>query len=581
MSEWKQLWVKPRPIDDPEGNYNGFNPSVTKLPAGYRHPKGDVALSCDVIWERDDAVKLRDGVTIYTDIYRPDTEEKVPAVIAWSPYGKSNIDLPWAYNEGDLSHLQKEEGPDPALWCAHGYAVAHPDARGSYMSEGNIYHWGENEGRDIYDYVEWLAAQPWCNGMVGMAGNSYLTIAQWFGADQKPPHLAAIAPWEGQSDAYREVILRGGIVDNAFPRQAISVMHSNGCVDDMATMAEEYPLMNSYWENKRAKLRDITIPAYIVASYTTPIHTPGTFRGYRELGAGEGPAPEVPAASGSAPGERKVWLRVHNSTEWVDFYRPENQADLMKFFDRYLKGIENGWEETVPVRYSVLNPGGEDQTGLTAQQFPPEGTRYVRFALDGEGSGLVPGEEGAPQRKETCVSYDGADPEGCVCFRYTFTEQTQVIGYPSLDLYVEGEGCDDMDLFVQMGKEGPDGKFIPWDCKPHNRYFEPFSAWEGRMKASLRAVDPELSTPHIPVQSFAAPQPLKAGETALVRIAIRPVGLVFEAGETLLLRIGNEQTDVLAQGRTLGKANKGGKHIIHTGGEHASALILPVRTQKN
>ncbi|MDO4344249.1 MAG: CocE/NonD family hydrolase, partial [Eubacteriales bacterium] len=363
MNEWKQLWVKPRPITDPAGNYNGFQPSVTTLKAGWRHPKGSVSLTCDVVWERDSAVTLRDGTTIYTDIYRPAGEEKVPVVISWSPYGKSNIDLPWAYDEGDLSHLQKEEGVDPALWCAHGYAVAHPDARGAYMSEGNIYHWGVNEGRDIYDYIEWLAQQPWCSGAIGMAGNSYLTIAQWFAADQKPPHLKAIAPWEGQTDAYREVILRGGIVDNAFPRQAISVMHSNNYVDDMASMAEEYPVMNSYWENKRAVLKNIEIPVYIVASYTNPIHTPGTFRAYRELAS------------------KEKWFRIHNSTEWVDFYRKENQQDLMKFFDRYLKGAENGWEETPAVRYTVLNPGGEDAVGLTGEAFPPADVQYKKLYL--------------------------------------------------------------------------------------------------------------------------------------------------------------------------------------------------------
>ena len=54
--------------------------------------------------------------------------------------------------------------------------------------------------------------------------SSYLTIAQWFGADQNPPHLKAIAPWEGQTDAYRETILQGGIANVAFPRQAVSVM---------------------------------------------------------------------------------------------------------------------------------------------------------------------------------------------------------------------------------------------------------------------------------------------------------------------------------------------------------------------
>lgn len=557
MKEWKQLWTKPRPITDPEGNYNGFHPSVTVLPAGYQDEKGDVALSCDIVWERDDKVVLRDGTAIYTDIYRPVTEEKVPAVISWSPYGKSNIDVPWAYNEKDLSHLQKEEGVDPAVWCAAGYAVAHPDARGAYMSEGNIFHWGESEGKDIYDYVEWLASQDWCNGNVGMAGNSYLTIAQWFAADRNPPHLKAIAPWEGQTDAYRETILQGGIADASFPRQAVSVMHGNNYVDDMPSMAEKYPFMNDYWEDKRAVLKDIRIPAYIVASYTNPIHTHGTFRAYREIASGE------------------KWLRVHNSHEWVDFYRPENQAELMRFFDRYLKGMKNGWEKTPKVRYAVLNPGGVDETDLVSDVFPPQQVQYKRLYLSGPEGRLLssPGEAAD-------VIYDGKDPKAGTEFRITFEKDTRIVGYPKVKLFVEAAGCHDMDLFVEIGKENKEGRLVSWDCTPHNRYQAPLSGFEGRLRVSLRALDRELSSEIIPVQSFSEPEYLNDGEIAEVEIAIRPLGLKWEAGEKLVLRIGNEYRESLEKGISLGTANERGEHIIHCGGDRASLVQLPFLEEK-
>lgn len=552
MSEWKQLWTKPRPVSDPEGNYNGFCPSVTVLPKGYQHEKGDVALSCDVVWERDTKVVLRDGTAIYTDIYRPVTEEKLPVVISWSPYGKSNIDVPWAYNEGDLSHLQKEEGVDPALWCANGYAVAHPDARGAYMSEGNIFHWGKPEGRDIYDYIEWLAAQDWCSGQVGMAGNSYLTIAQWFAADQKPPHLKAIAPWEGQTDAYRETILQGGIANVAFPRQAVSVMHSNNQVDDMPSMAEKYPLMNTYWEDKRAVLQDITIPAYIVASYTNPIHTHGTFRAYRQIGS------------------EKKWLRIHNTHEWVDFYKPENQKELMDFFDRYLKETDNNWEKTPKVRYAVLNPGGKDETNLESDIFPPLNTIYTRFYLDASDGKLHP----APG-KETVASYNGADLDAAVEFRMTFEKETRFVGYPKIKLFVEANQCHDMDLFVEIGKEDAEGNLVRWDCTPHNRYQEPLTGFEGRLRVSLRALDEVLSTDLIPVHSFREPEYLNNKEVAEVEIPIRPMGLKWEAGETLVLRIGNEYRDSLEKNVRLGLANDSGEHMIRCGGQYASYLQLP------
>jgi uncharacterized protein len=80
----------------------------------------------------------------------------------------------------------------------------------------------------------------------------------------------------------------------------------------------------------------IKIPAYIVASYTSPIHTHGSFEGFRQIAS------------------KEKWLRVHNSGEWPDYYDPAHVEDLRKFFDRYLKGIENDWEKTPRVRLSIL-----------------------------------------------------------------------------------------------------------------------------------------------------------------------------------------------------------------------------------
>lgn len=556
MNDFKQLWTKAVSIDDPAGNYNGFNPSVTLLPQGYCHKAGYKPLELNVIWERDQAVTLRDGTVIYTDIFRPDTEEKVPVIISWSPYGKSNIDLPWAYDSPELSHLQKEEGVDPGLWCKRGYAVAHPDARGSYMSEGNVFHWGQSEGRDIYDYVEWLAGQKWCNERVGMAGNSYLSIVQWFGAAEQPPHLVAAAPWEGQTDAYREVIRQGGILDNAFPRQAVSVMHGNNYIDDMPTMAEEYPLMNTYWEDKRARLYKIDIPLYIVASYTNPVHTFGTFRGYRETAS------------------KEKWLRIHNSHEWVDFYDEKNQEELMKFFDYYLGKEENGWKNTPAVRYSLLNPGGKDETDITDSQFPPAKVQYIPFYLQrAKDSGLKLAKN-IPGTQET-VDYSGEDINAALEFEMTFDKRTCFAGYPKAVLIVEGIDCEDMDLFVEIGKKDADGRLVVWDCTPPNRYQHPVSGFDGRLRVSLREVDEKLSSDVIPEHKFIHNEWLKPGEAVKAEIAIRPLGLIFEAGETLVLRIGNELRSTLLLNRSLGAANRG-KHRVYMGGERASYVQLPV-----
>jgi putative CocE/NonD family hydrolase len=130
-----------------------------------------------------------------------------------------------------------DEGPDPAYWCNHGYAVIYVDARGSFFSEGDIYYWGTNSANDCYDFIEWTAAQGWCNGKVAMSGNSWLGIIQWFAAVQNPPHLAAIAPWEGHIDLYRYDVLRGGIPDTAFNNLNTSTQIGFNRVEDMTAMA--------------------------------------------------------------------------------------------------------------------------------------------------------------------------------------------------------------------------------------------------------------------------------------------------------------------------------------------------------
>ena len=78
---------------------------------------------------------------------------------------------------------------------------------------------GRQEGKDCHDLIEWLAAQDWCNGKVAMSGTSYLAISQWFTAAEQPPHLAAINPWEGFSDVYRDLVMRGGMPDIGFAKQ--------------------------------------------------------------------------------------------------------------------------------------------------------------------------------------------------------------------------------------------------------------------------------------------------------------------------------------------------------------------------
>lgn len=191
--------------------------------------------------------------------------------------------------------------------------------------------------------IEWLAAQDWCNGKVGMAGNSQLAMVQWQAAAQQPPHLAAIAPWEGEIDIYRESMVRGGIPDTVFHDEDVAVhIYGENDTEDVTAHTRLYPLVNAYWADKRADLTRITVPAYIVGSWTNGLHTHGTFQAFREISSTD------------------KWLRVHNIHEWTDLADLAQVRDLRRFFDRYLKDIDNGWEDTQRVRLTVLDPGGTD-----------------------------------------------------------------------------------------------------------------------------------------------------------------------------------------------------------------------------
>jgi predicted acyl esterase len=228
VSDDQKIFVPSEPLPPGRtGVLTRFEPGVQTLPAGFQIAPEFLPLPVDVVFEKDVAVTLRDGVTIRVDVFRPVGDEPVPVIVAWSPYGKGQgtsasvkgVFALVGLDDGIVSGLEKFEGPDPAYWCAQGYAVCNPDIRGVVDSEGDSVLWDRQEGRDCSDVIEWLAEQSWCSGKVGMSGTSYLAVSQWFTAAEQPPHLAAINPWEGVSDVYRDLVMRGGMPDTGFAEQ--------------------------------------------------------------------------------------------------------------------------------------------------------------------------------------------------------------------------------------------------------------------------------------------------------------------------------------------------------------------------
>jgi predicted acyl esterase len=574
----QRIYIPSSPLPAPRtGILTPFEPGIRTLEAGFQIAPQFMPLPVDIVFEKDVAVKLRDGTTIYMDVFRPTGSEAVPVIVAWSPYGKgqgTSVSVMGVFglvglDNGVVSGLEKFEAPDPAYWCTQGYAIANVDIRGVADSDGDSVLWDRQEGRDCYDVIEWLAEQSWCDGKVGMSGTSYLAVSQWFTAAEQPPHLGAINPWEGVSDVYRDLLMRGGMPDTGFAQQLQEgSFFGKNRKEDILSEVKKYPLMTDLWENKIPEFDRITVPTYIVASYSNTLHTAGTFRAWRRIASTE------------------RWLRIHNSQEWPDYYDEANVNDLRRFFDHYLKGEDNGWEQTSPVRYSVLDLEGGDQVALPADSFPPADVTSTKFYLDARTRSLT---ASAPADAAEATYTVDLNPNA-VSFLTRFDQETTLVGYPKAHLFVEARGSDDMDLFVLVQKLDrwgtplqaftvPNQTAMAHDLTDHGATILRYKGSDGRLRVSARHLDENLATDDVPAHTFDRVEKLSAGEIVEIEIDLMPTGLAFHAGEQLRFVISSRNllgTLMPGIGEYIG-ANAG-QHVIHTGGDRASYLQLPVQT---
>ncbi len=162
--------------------------------------------------EKDVDVPMRDGARLKADVFRPDDGGRFPALLNLGPYQKDKLWIPPPTLEEKPNPYMNWETVNPEWWVPRGYAAVRVDGRGSGKSPGQCEPWSLAEAIDFYDAIEWAAAQPWCNGKVGLSGISYYAINQWFVANLQPPSLKAIMPWEGFADIYRDALYHGGIL---------------------------------------------------------------------------------------------------------------------------------------------------------------------------------------------------------------------------------------------------------------------------------------------------------------------------------------------------------------------------------
>lgn len=585
------------PTTTPKARYPGFKPETVQLRAGELRVPGAQPLPCDMFLDRDIAVNLRDGMVIYTDVFRPIAEGKYPVIVAWSPYGKQLgcqmfADLPGGagVTPDSVSGLNKFEGPDPAFWVNHGYVLLNVDIRGAYRSGGVLGSFGRQTAEDGYDFVEWAAVQNWSNGKVGFSGNSWLAASQYFIAAERPPHLAAIAPWEGFSDLMRDLGSVGGIPMLSFSEFMMNQLSGESLVEDFSRMIVTERDETPYWKDLAAQLERIEVPAYVVASFDNDIHTRGTLDAFRRMSS------------------KQKWLRVHNTWEWPDLYSQKGASELLAFFDHYLKGEDNGWHNTPRIRISVLDPGREDEVNRPVEAWPPKGYPHQQLFLT-RNLDLSDKADADPGK----ISYS-IDSGQTIVFRRAIDRESELIGYMKLKLWVEAEGSDDMDLVVSVEKIDVNGVAIPRPVG--NGEIKPLRA-SGAQRASRRSLDASRSTSAEPFLSMQGKQRLKPGEIVPLEIAIWPTGFKIHAGEILQLTLAPYKPEAIhlpmgsarisiplnrftyPAGETIemetfgGDANATpawlrdqavwdaprnfGSHIFHMGGSYDSHLLVPLR----
>ncbi|SCZ87303.1 BZ3500_MvSof-1268-A1-R1_Chr2-2g04769 [Microbotryum saponariae] len=593
--------IATKPIGKPTIGVNGFDGDhfgeTTLLKAGSTRPGWDgetsAPLTSDILLQHDLPLVMRDGAKLYCDVYKPaDAKGPIPCLVMWSPYGKrySSINMlpvtTWkcGIQSKDLSGWEKFEGLEPARWCPRGYAIASVDTRGAGNSDGFVQIMGQNMGEDGYDVIETLAKMDWCNGNIGMAGNSFLAISQWHIAAQQPPSLKAIAPWEGCGDLFREQFARGGVfeISNMDLINKLIIKGNNG-VEDFAEMCkskfrsdDREPLHSPYWADKRPDMKKIKIPAYISGSDFSSIHTMGSIRGFWDC---QGPK----------------WLRWAGRQEWHDLYViKETNEELMEFFDHYLYGKENNFVKDTPkVRWALLQGGDRDAIeNIPIPDFPLPDTEYREFFLAEDGK-LA---SASPEKASTVSYVSRGEGKSVVNFDLKFNEKTQLVGIPKAIVHMSTDDHDDMNVYITLKKLDKDGNQLMHMTIPRERaltsshaeiaekdrtslLLHPGSL--GVLRASHRHIDASKNIhPNWPWHPHTFEEKLERGQIVKLEIGIWAMGWQYDAGESLRVEIcgGHDMNHEIRHFTTKFPAestlNKG-VHKVHFGGEYASKVILP------
>ena len=409
----------------------------------------------------------------------PIEDGEYPTLLSYGPYGKGlafqeGYKSQWDYMiekypevaEDTSNEHQNWEVVDPERWVPAGYVCARVDSRGTGRSPGYVDVWSGRETVDLYDCIEWAASQPWSNGRIGLAGISYYAMNQYQVAALQPPHLAAICPWEGASDWYRDFARHGGILcefaQDWYPRQVENVQHGVGergffsavtgeSVSGPDTEAPEVlasrradlgqdvksrPLFDAWHLERNPDWSRVRTPMLSAANWGGQgLHLRGNVEAFTQSAATD------------------KWLEVHGDAHWVDFYTDRGVALQRRFFDYYLKGEDNGWGSEPRVQLRIRHVDGTF-TDRAENEWPLARTTWTRYHLTGEGS-LA--EEAAAN--SSAVEYDATGERRDLHYRPA-TEEMELTGPMAARIFVSSETAD-ADLFLVVRVFDPDG------CRGH------------------------------------------------------------------------------------------------------------------
>lgn len=534
------------------------NATVTAPPDGVR-------------FDRDVSVYVRDGTRLSVNVFRPDDHAEHPVILSAHPYGKDALPKPRRAGYGmpfQLRMLPQSvpfrfsawtswEAPDPATWVPHGYALVNCDLRGWGRSDGTGEILSEQEGLDIHDVVEWIATQPWSNGRVGMLGVSYLALSQWAAAATRPPHLAAICPWEGFTDAYRDFMRVGGVREDGFLRLWSAVLgRQRRSPVTIRRDARTHPLFDDWWAARNRDIEHIEVPALVAATFSDHnLHSRGTFEGYRRIGSTE------------------KWLFAHRRPKWATFYSDEAAEVQREFFDHFLRAdppATGGMHDVPRVRYEVHEDASTRVALRTDTEWPPYGTRWDALRLGADGSLFA--HTNQPPRT---VEFDLR--RGRARFTHRFESDTELVGPMWLRLHLELRDASDMCLFAGVRK-ARDRKIVGFEG---SYGFDRALVTFGMIKPSQRAVDEDRSGLARPFHPDDHRRPLAPGEIAAVDLELRPSATLFRAGELLHLDLQGRwflpTNPITGQFPARYERSRRGTAVLHVGGEHDAALHVPRR----